>query len=109
MATTIQDELYKTFLQLQGQQAAALTGVGTSMADVLAQVQELRSTTPAANVKTAATAASAAAGSSNSGGSSVGDTLTGVASMVLKSGFGLAPLVTGLFSLFGGGDAPAPA
>ena len=32
-----------------------------------------------------------------------------IASAVFKSGFGLAPLVTGLISLFGGGDSEAPA
>jgi hypothetical protein len=35
--------------------------------------------------------------------------LGSVASTVLKSGFGLAPLVGGLVSLFSGGDAEAPA
>jgi hypothetical protein len=105
MATTIQDELYKTFLDVQGQQAAAVSGVSTTLADVLAQVQDLRAPPPPPNVKTTTT--SSAAGSSQQG-SPVGDALSGVASMVLKSGFGLAPLVTGLFQLFGGGDAPAP-
>jgi hypothetical protein len=102
MANTVQDEIYKTFLQVSGQQASALSGVSMTLADVLAQVQEMRATTQPANTKTT-TSTSAA-----SQGSSVGDTLSSVASTVLKSGFGLAPLVGGLFNLFGGGDAPAP-
>ena len=102
MANTVQDEIYKTFLEVSGQQASALSGMST-LADVLAQVQELQAARPAPNVRTTATATSA------SQGSSVEDTLSSVASTVLKSGFGLAPLVGGLFQLFGGGDAPTPA
>ncbi|MCU1235009.1 MAG: hypothetical protein JWP63_2976 [Candidatus Solibacter sp.] len=114
MATTIQDELYKTFLQLQGQQATALSGVSVTLGDVLAQVQDLRSATPAPNVKKTTTSSSSSSSSGSAGsastsqGSSLGDTLTGVASTVFKSGFGLAPLVTELFGLFGGGGSAAP-
>jgi len=104
MATTIQDEMYKTFLQVQGQQATALAGVSSTLSDVLGQIQELRASTPAPNVKTTTSSST----TSPSQGSSVADTLTGVASTVFKSGFGLAPLVTGLFGLFGGGDAAPP-
>lgn len=111
MATTIQDELYKTFLQLQGQQATALSGVSVTLGDVLAQVQDLRSATPAPNVKKTTTSSSSpgsAGSATTSQGSSLGDTLTGVASTVFKNGFGLAPLVTELFGLFGGGGSAAP-
>lgn len=103
MANTVQDEIYKTFLQVSGQQASALSGMSITLADVLAQLQEVQAAPPAPNAKTTASTTSAAQGSS------VGDTLSSVASTVLKSGFGLAPLVGGLFNLFGGGDAPAPA
>src|SRR5579862_9014295 len=104
MANTTQDEIYNTFLQVSGQQTSALSGMSMTLAGVLAQVQEMQAAVPAPNVKTTASTTSA------SQGSSVGDTLSSVASTVLKSGFGLAPLVGGLFQLFGGGDdAPAPA
>lgn len=105
MATTTQDELYKTFLQVQGQQASALSDVSFTMADVLAEVQDLRSSIPAPNVKATSTSSSSAPAAESSG---VGDTLSSVASTVLKSGFGLAPLATELFSLFGGGDTSTP-
>jgi hypothetical protein len=73
------------------------------LADVIAQVGGLRSSTPApvAATKTQTAAATTSADS--------GSTLGSVASAVLKSGFGLAPLISGLVGLFGGGDAPAPA
>jgi hypothetical protein len=103
MATTIPDELYKTFIQVQGQQASALTEVNLTLSGVLAQVQDLRAPTPPANVKTASSSGSA------SQGSSAGDTLSTVASAIFKSGFGLAPMITGLISLFGGDSSPAPA
>lgn len=103
MATTTQDELYRTFLTISGQQTSALSDVGTTLADVLAQVNEMRAAIPAPNVKTPATSTASQA---QSGG---GDILSSVASSVLKSGFGLAPVVTGLLSLFGGGDQSVPA
>jgi hypothetical protein len=101
MANTAQDGIYNTFLQVSGQQTSALSDVSTSLAEVLAQVQELRAATPQPNAKTTSSSA-------NESGSTV-DTLTSVASTVLKSGFGLAPLVSGLVGLFGGSDTPAPA
>jgi hypothetical protein len=102
MATTIQDELYRTFLTVSGQQASALSDVSMTLADVLAEVHEMQSAVPPANVKGATAAATPQASSSD-------DVLSSVASTVLKSGFGLAPLVSGLVGLFSGGDAPAPA
>src|SRR5260370_30306117 len=103
MANTVQDEIYKTFRQVSGQQASALSGVSVTLADLIAEVQEIRADAPPANTKTTASTAPA------SQTSSAGDTLSSVASTVLKSGFGLAPLIGGLFNLFGGGDDPAPA
>ena len=101
MATTIQDDLYDTFLQVSGQQASALSGVTMTLSDVLAQVHEMQAATPAPNTKTTAAASTSQANAGD-------DTLSSVASTVLKSGFGLAPLVSGLVSLFSGGDTPAP-
>jgi hypothetical protein len=134
MAASLQDELYRNFLEIAGQQASALSDVtGTlndvaaqvrggnaampaandsheatssddqmMLTDVLAQVQEVRSNEPPPNTRTTGSTS----GSSNNSGEG---TLASVASTVLKSGFGLAPLITGLVSLFGGDDTPAPA
>ncbi len=140
MATTTQDELYRTFLDVSGQQAAALAGVSVNLAgiltqvqevagdaagkkaatpmavpgaavadvmtlsDVLAQVHEMQAAAPAPNVKTP-TATSAYPSQGNSGS----DVLSSLASTVLKGGFGLAPMISGLIGLFGGSDTPAPA
>jgi hypothetical protein len=109
MATTIQDELYNTFMQVQGQQASAISDVGITLADVLAQVQDLRAATPAPNVKSPTSSSSSSTSGSSAQTGGVEDTLSSVASTVLKSGFGLAPLVSGLFSLFDGGDSSTPA
>jgi hypothetical protein len=105
MANTVQDDLYNTFVQVSGQQASALSDVTTTLADVIAQVQDMRASTPAPNVK----GVPATSGASTSQSSTGGDALSSVASTVLKSGFGLAPLVSGLISLFGRSDTPAPA
>jgi hypothetical protein len=103
MASTTQDELYGTFLAVSGQQTAALGDATSMLADVIAQVAELRSNMPA---PVTATKTQTTTTTTQSDG---GSTLGSVASTVLKSGFGLAPLITGLVSLFGGGDTPAAA
>jgi hypothetical protein len=103
MASTTQDELYQTFLAVSGQQTSALGDATAMLANVIAQVDELRNSNPApvAATKTRTTTTS----TSNDSGSTLGS----VASSVLQSGFGLAPLIGGLVSLFSGGDTAAPA
>ena len=103
MASTTQDGLYQTFLAVSGQQTSALGDATAMLANVIAQVDSLQNSSPApvAATKTQSTTTSA----SNDGGSTLGS----VASTVLKSGFGLAPLISGLVSLFSGGDTAAPA
>ena len=101
MAGTTQDDIYQTFLAVSGQQTSAIGDATSMLADVIAQVGALQSNT----------AAPAAANNSNSTKTSSNDsgsTLGGVASTVLKSGFGLAPLISGLVGLFGGGDDTTP-
>src|SRR5260370_35957563 len=73
------------------------------LANVIAQVDELRNSNPApvAATKTQTTTTS----TSNDSGSRWGS----VAASGLTSGFGLAPLISGLVSLFSGGDTAAPA
>ena len=102
MASTTQDGLYQEFLAVSGQQTSALGDATAMLANVIAQVDELQSSNPApvATTKTQSTTTSSSDG---------GSTLGSVASSVLKSGFGLAPLISGLVSLFSGGDTPAPA
>ena len=70
------------------------------LANVIAQVDELQSSNPAP----VTAAGSATTSTSNDGGSTSGS----VAATVLKSGLGLAPLISGLVSLFSGGDTAAP-
>ena len=103
MASTTQDELYQTFLAVSGQQTSALGDTTAMLANVVAQVDELRSSIPAPVV---ATKTQGTTTSTSDGGA---PTLGSVAASVLESGFGLAPLISGLVSLFTGGDAPAPA
>jgi hypothetical protein len=86
---------------VSGQQTAALGDATTMLADAIGQVDEVLSSnpTPVAASKTQTTT------TSNDSGSTLGS----VASSVLESGFGLAPLISGLVSLFSGGGAAAPA
>lgn len=102
MAITTQDELYRTFLKISGQQTSALSDATTTLAAVLAQMHEMQAADPTtAAAKGPATITTAPANSSSGA-------LSSVASAVLKSGFGISPLIGGLISLFGGGDTPAP-
>src|SRR5271169_6154855 len=102
MASTTQDELYQAFLAVSGQQTSALGDATAMLANVIAEVDELQSSNPApvAATKTQSTTTSS---------SDSGSTLGSVATSVLESGFGLAPLIGGLVSLFSGGDTPAAA
>lgn len=103
MASTTQDELYRQFLAVSGQQTSAIGDATTMLTDVIAQLREVRSSVPAA-VPASKTQTTTQATSTDSG-----STAGSIASTVLKSGFGLAPLIGGLVSLFSGGNAEAPA
>ncbi len=94
MASTIQDELSKTFAAVSGQQSSSLGGTVNSLADIVSQIGQ---------TQTAQAAAPAAAGESTV------SRVEAIASTVLKSGFGMVPLVSELLGLFGGGGSPAPA
>ncbi len=100
MASTTQDELYRTFLDISGQQTPAIVDVNAMLANVIAEVRDVRNSVPAPVVKTQSTPQA----TSGSGGVTAGS----VASTVLTSGFGLVPLISGLIGLFSGGGAPAP-
>jgi hypothetical protein len=103
MRMATQDEVYRTFLAVSGQQTAALGDTTAMLAGVIAQVDELRSSIPAP-VAATKTQTTTTATSSDSG-----STLGSVAKTVMESGFGLAPLISGLVSLFSGGSPAAPA
>ncbi|HWB86041.1 MAG TPA: hypothetical protein VG675_18000 [Bryobacteraceae bacterium] len=52
---------------------------------------------------------SQAASTPSAGGSGVGGTLESIAATVLRSSFGVVPLISGLLGLFGGGSTEPPA
>jgi hypothetical protein len=106
MANTIQDEIYRSFLEAAQQQTADMKQAGQSLADLIAQADQTRqdrarqtpASPPASNGSSSAGKASS--GSQSSGESSVLSEVFGV----FKSGLGLSPLVKGVLSLFGGSD-----
>ena len=102
MANTTQDELYQKFVEVAGQQAHENTDNRALLTDVITQFQEVtnRLAGPAPAAQTPGSKTSA----TDSGGSTAG----ALASTILKSGFGFAPLVTGLVNLFKGGEPEAP-
>jgi hypothetical protein len=99
------NDLYQVFLEAAGQQSSDLGGVRYALEEVIAQLGIVQQTT-AQQAQAAVTqqARAATSASADSGGSD--STLV----QVLKSGFGIAPVIGGLIGLFGGGgsDAPAP-
>jgi len=105
MNSDTQEELYKTFAEVSGKQASNLNEIANSLADVVAQISKVEPVAPAAPATPAAAAQTSSAAST---GSSTLDTVESVATTVFKSGFGLVPLVSELFGLFGGGGSPAP-
>lgn len=103
MSSNTQEELYKTFAAVSGKQASNLDQIANSLAGVVAQISKVVPAAPTAP------AAPAQTGSPASTGNSTLSTVESVASTVLKSGFGMVPLVSELLGLFGGGGTPAPA
>lgn len=106
MASTTEDQLYRIFLAISEEPRPQQQNTSAMLEDVIAQLDEVRSSipTPAPANKTQTTTA---AKSQDSSSSVIGT----VASSILKSGFGVAPLIGGLVSLFGGGgdvEQPAP-
>ena len=106
MNNTTQDELYKTFVAVSGRQASNLDEIANSLAGVVAEINKVQ-LQPGQTVQAQA-AKSAPAASGGGGGGSVASTVESVATTVLKSGFGIVPLVSELFGLFGGGGDSAP-
>ena len=102
MASSTQDELNRAFLAASGQQTAAIGDTTAMLADVVAQVRDMLSSIPAPAT------ASKAPTTTQTTPTDSGVTVGSVVSTVFKSGFGLAPLISGLVSLFSGGDATTP-
>ena len=92
----------RAFLAAGGQQTVVPGDANAMLADVIAQLGGVRSSAP---TQVAANKTPTTTGSQDGG-----ITLGSVASTVLKSGFGLAPLIGGLVNLFSGGgdETPAP-
>lgn len=96
MASTMEERLFEEFQGLsQGVQGVGTPGMAAGEIALLA-----RGTAPE-------TAAKAAAPAGGSGTGATGTTARSVLETVFRSGLGMAPLVSGLLSLFGGGSAPA--
>src|SRR5437016_3496120 len=137
MGNTVQDEIYRSFLDASQQQATELKEARQSLADLILQADQVRrdmaqQTTGAANtVRSSSGSSPAGTVSSSSGSSSTGTVSSSSGSSstkassssqssggssvlsevmgVFKSGLGLSPLIKGIFSLFGGGgNAAAP-
>ena len=128
MASTIQDELLKTFITVSDSQASHLSDAAASLTGIVTQFGEIQksSASPAARTTNPIEAATSdwgsilqkigalpaaqttkpTAGATNDqGGISAG----AVASTILTGGFGIVPLITGLLGLFGGGETQAQA
>src|SRR5215472_522981 len=88
------DELYRLFLQIAGQRQPELASAQYALSDVIAQLDREPSTT-------SQTVASRQTQSQTT------DTESGF-TKVLKSAFGIAPLIGGLIDLFSGSDEPTP-
>lgn len=94
MASTTQEELSKAFAAVSGQQSSNLDGMANSLADMVAQIGKTQTNQTAQTQTT---------------GQSTASTVESIAGTVLKSGFGMVPLVSELLGLFGGGGSTAPA
>jgi hypothetical protein len=110
MANPIQDEIYRSFLEVSQQQTVQLAAAGESLADLVLQADQVRQDLAQQTAGASATSRRSTTASQGTQGSEDGSVLDSVLG-VFKSGLGFSPLVKGIFSLFGGGDdtaAPQP-
>src|SRR3954453_21157931 len=99
-----QDELYRAFLDASGQSTPDFAPIQYALADLIGQIDQ---------AQRVATQQSAAAQTAAKKGTAQGATQSSSSSdstfeKVLKSGFGVSPIVSGLIGLFTGSDTPAP-
>src|SRR4051794_29692153 len=99
-----QDELYRAFLAASGQSTPDFAPIQYALADLIGQIgQEQRVAAAQAAATQSAAKVTSAQGSAQSSSSS-----DSTFEKVIKSGFGVSPIVSGLISLFTGSDTPAP-
>jgi len=103
MAGTTQDELYRRFLTIAGQQTLAPQDAAALLADVIAEVSAQQSSTPAT------AAASQTQTGTQTGTSGSGSTSGTVATTMLEAEAGLPLLIAGLVGVFSGGGTSTPA
>ena len=127
MASTTQDEIYKTFAAISGKHSSNLDETANSLADLVVQISKMQTdrtpqiqsqgSTPAPQQSALSTqgvqatrqdAPAPQQSATSAQGRSTAATVESIASTVLKSGFGIVPLVSELLGLFGGGGSPAP-
>jgi hypothetical protein len=92
--------------------ASGLSGgdsLNTHMTSLADQLQQQQSINDALMQQTLAAMVQPASGGGSSGGDSILGTIGSTLGGVLGGGLGLAPLVSGIAGLFGGGDSGAPA
>ena len=94
----VQDELYRSFLAASGQQAADFTPVTYALADLITQLGEVQRST----------VTQVAATQSKSQTQAQGAQSESTFEKVLKSGFGVSPIISGLIDLFTSTEEPAP-
>jgi hypothetical protein len=89
------------FLAVSGQQAPDFAPITFALADLIAQVGEVQRSAAATQAAAKSAAAASTAPSQSAKSESTFE-------KVLKSGFGVSPIVAGLIDLFTGSDPPAP-
>jgi hypothetical protein len=108
MANQITEEILASFRAIANGSGSA-DPLPAALADAAREMASLTQASQAgavaASVLTRTLSSPASSAGNAGGGSTAGDIL----STVFRSGLGVAPLVTGLLRLFGGGDEPAPA
>jgi hypothetical protein len=108
MANTVQDEIYRSFLEASQQQATQVTAASQSLADLIVRADQVRQDMAQQTAGAPNTVRSSASRTNSTSQSSSG---SGVLSSVLGVfEDGLSPIAKGILSLFGGeDDTPAPA
>ena len=107
MASTTQDELLKSFMTAAGLQNTDWNPIVSAVAQVAASLTGAANQASTLEKQSKSTGSQSAASTGDEGGG-IGSVLGSIASRVFKTGLGLAPLVSGLLGLFGGGGSPEP-
>ena len=100
-----EDELYSAFLAAAGEQAAQIGDVRYALEQMITEWNRSQVGLPEAEPRVVGSKSSNSTSGSSSKQSGGGDSAL---VQVLKSGFGVAPLIGSLIGLFGGGGDEAP-